>query len=246
MVRVTAPLADSAATARGSLRRVCARIVEGAPVWRARGAGIGQVGACRRSRSRLGRRPFVYSRVPDEVESFGQLRRAPRREGRTSCPELNWDVMAEVTAASRPPIRRQPSPFDWICRMILVNSTGPGRGRICCQSASTGELRVPEDWDVDAVVTSFRGGVHRQDTAGVSALPWFHPRSDAFLQIRDDAIGHALVQSGDVHVLLLAAGIREFGCRGARGRSPEIIYPRRKDDQHRGGVGKIEMLRRVD
>jgi hypothetical protein len=44
-----------------------------------------------------------------------------------------------------------------------------------------GDLRVPENRDVDAVVASLRGGVHGQDTACVSIRPRFYPRSNAAL-----------------------------------------------------------------
>jgi hypothetical protein len=43
-----------------------------------------------------------------------------------------------------------------------------------------------------------------------------------FSQVCDDVVGHAPVQSRNVHVLLLAAGIREFGCRSARGSADEL------------------------
>jgi hypothetical protein len=66
-----------------------------------------------------------------------------------------------------------------------------GHPRGC--SVPVGDLRVPEDWNIDAVVASPGGGVHRQDAACVAAFPRLHPGSNPALQVCDDAVGHALV-----------------------------------------------------
>jgi hypothetical protein len=78
---------------------------------------------------------------------------------------------------------------------------------------------VPEQWNVDPAVSAAGHCVHRHDADRLSRLPRFGPRDRAVLHLLNDPIGHALVQSGDAHVLLLGTGIREFGCRGARGRT---------------------------
>jgi hypothetical protein len=60
---------------------------------------------------------------------------------------------------------------------------------------------VPEDRNVDALVVLLRRDVGRKQCDGVAGLPWFEPRRDAALEVRNDGVGDLLIKSSDLHLL---------------------------------------------
>ena len=61
---------------------------------------------------------------------------------------------------------------------------------------------IPKDRNVDAVVAAVADGVEGKQPTARSALPRFRPRGDTGFEVFDDGLSDALVQSGNVNVLL--------------------------------------------